>query len=141
MSITRRATFRLYPSKTQNEKLHYWRKLHKLLYYPCKAGWKACSSGKNGYLKLSNLGNIQMRGQARDWGIAKTCTILFKQGKWYASITVDCVPVRPQTDTGALGLDFGYLIQNNSTKQQQQRLYFFLLCKYSSIQNLIYTAI
>ncbi|BAZ24732.1 putative transposase IS605 family protein [Kalymmatonema gypsitolerans NIES-4073] len=48
-----------------------------------------------------------MRGQARDWGKPKTCTIIFKQGKWYASITVDCVPTRPQTDTGAVGLDFG----------------------------------
>ena len=186
MSITRRVTFRLYPSKMQNNKMHLWRKLHKLLYnacvshritqykqfgksinyfdqqnclpefkecwveykelgshalqatvkrvdyafnrffrlksgyprfksarkykgwtYPCKAGWKACTEGKNGYLKLSNLGNVQMRGQAKDWGSPKTCTILFKQGKWYASITVDCVPTRTQTDNGAIGLDFG----------------------------------
>ena len=202
MSITRRVTFRLYPSVVQNNKLHYWRKLHKLLYnacvshrttqykqfgesidyfdqqnclpafkecwteykelgshalqatvkrvdfaflrffriksgypkfkssrlykgwtYPCKAGWKACTSGKNGYLKLSNLGNVKMRGQARDWGVPKTCTILFKQGKWYASITVECVPSRIQTNAGAfrrpkvgesalpingaVGLDFG----------------------------------
>jgi putative transposase len=35
MSITRRITFRLYPSKAQNEKLHYWRKLHKHLYNAC----------------------------------------------------------------------------------------------------------
>ena len=186
MSITRRVTFRLYPNSVQNNKLHYWRKLHKLLYnacvshritqykqfgksinyfdqqnclpqfkecwteykelgshalqatvkradfafqrffkiksgypkfkssrkykgwtYPCKAGWKACTDGKNGYLKLSNLGNIKIRGQARDWGTPKTCTILFKQGKWYASITVDCVPNRVQTNKGAVGLDFG----------------------------------
>ena len=186
MSITRRVTFRLYPNVVQNNKLHYWRKLHKLLYnacishrttqykqfnksinyfdqqnclpefkecwieykelgshtlqatvkradfafqrffklksgypkfkssrrykgwtYPCKAGWKACTEGKNGYLKLTNLGNIKMRGQSRDWGIPKTCTILFKQGKWYASITVSCNPSRPQTDKGAIGLDFG----------------------------------
>ncbi len=203
MSITRRVTFRLYPSKAQNERLHYWRKLHKLLYnacvsqrstdyqqfgksidyfdqqnclpefkecwteykelgshalqatvkrvdfafqrffklksgypkfksarrykgwtYPCKAGWKACTEGKNGYLKLSNFGNVRMRGQAKDWGIPKTCTILFKQGKWYASITVDCetarscwfptksdcrgcLPVRAKTDNGTVGLDFG----------------------------------
>jgi putative transposase len=185
-ALVRRVTFRLYPSKAQNERLHYWRKLHKLLYnacvsqrstdykqfgksinyfdqqnclpefkecwteykelgshalqatvkrvdfafqrffklksgypkfksarrykgwtYPCKAGWKACTEGKNGYLKLTNLGNIQMRGQARDWGIPKTCTILFKQGKWYASITVECLPTRVQTDTGSVGLDFG----------------------------------
>ncbi|AFZ37535.1 transposase IS891/IS1136/IS1341 family [Stanieria cyanosphaera PCC 7437] len=183
---TKRITFRLYPTKTQNQQLHYWRKLHCLLYnacayhrktsykrfgksvsyydqqnclpefkdcwaeykelgshalqatvkrvdyaftrffklksgypkfkssrfykgwtYPCKAGWKACSSGKNGYLKLTNIGNIKMRGQARDWGIPKTCTMMFKQGKWYASITVDCLPSRLQTDKGAVGLDFG----------------------------------
>ncbi len=183
---TKRITFRLYPNKSQNEKLHYWRKLHKLLYnacvshrstqykqfgksinyfdqqnclpefkdcwieykelgshalqgtikrvdygfcrffklksgypkfkssrkykgwtYPCQSGWKACTSGKNGYLKLTNLGNIKMRGEARDWGTPKTCTILFKQGKWYASITVDCLPTRVQTDKGAVGLDFG----------------------------------
>ena len=182
----KRITFRLYPNKAQNNKLHYWRRLHQLLYnacvehrrtsyqhfgksinyldqqnclpefkncwveykelgshalqatvkrvdfafqrffklksgypkfkanrlykgwtYPCQAGWKACTEGKNGYLKLTNLGNIKMRGQARDWGNPKTCTILFKQGKWYASITVDCVPSRIQTDKGAIGLDFG----------------------------------
>ncbi|MEM7555922.1 MAG: transposase [Cyanobacteria bacterium P01_A01_bin.84] len=183
---TKRITFRLYPSKMQNDKMHYWRRLHKDLYnacvehrktsykefgksvsyydqqnclpdfkeewgeykelgshalqdtikrvdfafkrffklksgypkfkasrkykgwtYPCKSGWKACTNGKNGYLKISNLGNLKMRGQARDWGIPKTCTIMFKQGKWYASITVDCFPARPTTDTGAIGLDFG----------------------------------
>ena len=182
----KRVTFRLYPNKTQNQQLHYWRRLHCYLYnacvehrqtsykkfgksvnyfdqqnalpefkecwteykqlgshalqatvkrvdyayqrffkiksgypkfkssrrykgwtYPCKAGWKACTEGKNGYLKLTNLGNIKMRGQARDWGTPKTCTILFKQGKWYASITVDCLPSRSQTDKGAIGLDFG----------------------------------
>lgn len=75
--------------------------------YPCSSGWKACTAGKNGYLKLSNLGNVKMRGQARDWGTPKTCTILFKQGKWYASITINCVATRPKTGTGAIGLDFG----------------------------------
>ena len=183
---TKRITFRLYPSKTQENKMHYWRKLHQLLYnaciehrrtsykrlgksvnyfdqqnclpefkecwieykelgshalqatvkradyafqrffklksgspkfkafrrykgwtYPCKSGWKACTEGQNGYLKITNLGSIKMRGQARDWGTPKTCTILFKQGKWYASITVNCIPSRVQTDKGAIGLDFG----------------------------------
>jgi len=32
MRQTRRITFRLYPNKTQEQKLHYFRKLHKLLY-------------------------------------------------------------------------------------------------------------
>ena len=186
MSVTRRVTFRLYPTKTQVKKLHYWRKLHQLLYnaclsyrkveyqrfdrsvgyfeqqnclpafkecwteykelgshalqatvkrvdfafgrffnglggypkfksarlyqgwtYPCKSGWKALTDGRHGKLKLSNVsGNIQMRGQARTWGIPTTCTILYKQGKWYASITVKCEPKR-KTDSGAVGIDFG----------------------------------
>ncbi len=182
---TRRITYRLYPNKQQESKLHYWRKLHKYLYnaclyqrkveyekfgksisyyeqqntlpafkecweeykelgshalqatvkrvdfaykrffqklggrpkfkssrnyrgwtYPCKAGWKATTNGDNGYLCLTHLGNIQMRGKARQWGIPTTCTVIWKQGKWYASITVDCNPVR-ETGTGAIGLDFG----------------------------------
>jgi putative transposase len=197
MSITRRVTFRLYPSKTQNQKLHYWRDLHKLLYnacvsqrstdykqfgksinyfdqqnclpefkqcwteykelgshalqatvkrvdfafqrffklksgypkfkssrhykgwtYPCKAGWKACTEGRNGYLRLSNLGNVQMRGQARTWGTPATCTILFTQGKWYASISVHCKPVR-STGCSAIGIDLGCKDAITlSTKQQ-----------------------
>lgn len=178
-------TFRIYPNKTQEKKLHYWRKLHKDLYnacvynrktqykkfghsvdyfeqqnslpefkevwvefkelgshalqatvkrvdiafqrffklksgypkfkssrnyrgwtYPDKAGWKLESNGHHGFLTLSNLGRMSVRGKARDWGTLKTCTISFKQGKWFASITVECNPSR-QTGTGAIGLDFG----------------------------------
>jgi putative transposase len=50
-----------------------------------------------------------MRGQARDWGKPKTCTIMYKQGKWFASITVDVIPQRPTTNIGAVGIDFGVL--------------------------------
>ena len=32
---TKRVTFRLYPNKAQNEKMHYWRRLHKDLYNAC----------------------------------------------------------------------------------------------------------
>ena len=31
----KRVTFRLYPNKAQNDKLHYWRRLHQLLYNAC----------------------------------------------------------------------------------------------------------
>jgi putative transposase len=187
MSITRRITFRLYPSQSQAVKLNYWRRLHKDLYnaclahrqveyrrngrsisyydqqnllpefkqewgeyielgshalqatvkrvdfayqrffkglggypkfkssrhyqgwtYPCKAGWKTHTTGKNGYLELSNLGQIQMRGQARTWGTPTTCTLMLKNGLWYASITVICKPVRA-TGIGSIGADFGCL--------------------------------
>jgi len=187
MMLTRRVTFRLYPNKFQESKLHYWRKLHKDLYnaclserktayqregrsinyfdqqnalprfkecwsdykelgsqalqatvkrvdfafqrffqglgkyprfkssrfyrgwtYPGTAGWKASSGGKNGYLELSNLGKLQMRGEARSWGTPTTCTIVWQNNKWYASITVKC-NVERETGTGAVGIDIGTL--------------------------------
>lgn len=76
--------------------------------YPDSSGWKALTNGDNGHLEITNLGRIQMRGQARTWGKPTTCTIVHRNGKWYASITVQCVPIR-ETDTGAIGLDFGCL--------------------------------
>ncbi len=74
--------------------------------YPCKSGWKAQSNGKNGHLSITNLGKIQMRGQARTWGVPTTCTIIFRNGKWFASITVQCEPTR-KTDTESIGIDLG----------------------------------
>jgi putative transposase len=74
--------------------------------YPCKAGWKIETDGGNGHLAISNLGRMQMRGQARTWGKPTTCTIFFQHGKWYASVTVQCQPVR-LTGAGAVGIDLG----------------------------------
>jgi putative transposase len=74
--------------------------------YPAFSGWKAKTDGKNGHLDLSNIGQIQMRGKARTWGAPTTCTIVYRHGKWYASITVQCVPIR-STGEGAIGLDLG----------------------------------
>ena len=185
MSITRRVTYKLYPNRQQDAKMHYWRRLHASLYnaavynrktqyqkfghsvnyleqqnslpdfkavwpeykelgshalqatikrvdfafnrffkglggypkfkasrrysgwtYPCGAGWQVETTRKNGYLTLSNLGKMQMRGKARHWGMPTTCTILFRNGCWYASITVQCQPQR-QTGTGSVGVDLG----------------------------------
>ena len=183
--VTRRVSFRLYPTQQQENQLHYWRRLHANLYnaavanritqwkrfkhsvnyleqqnclpefkevwpeyiecgsqalqatlkrvdfafqrffnglggypkfkasrrysgwsYPGIAGWKVETNGSNGYLNLSNLGRIQMRGTARTWGTPTTCTILCRTEKWYASITVKCQPSR-QTGEGAVGIDLG----------------------------------
>ncbi|ANV85943.1 transposase (plasmid) [Picosynechococcus sp. PCC 7003] len=183
--LTRRITYRIYPNKQQEQKLHYWRRLHCNLYnaaianrktqyqkfnhsvdyfeqqnslpefkrvwpefkelgshalqatlkrvdfafnrffkglggypkfkaarryggwtYPCGAGWKVETEGQHGYLKLSNVGRMQMRGKARTWGKPTTCTIFFRHGKWYASITVKCEPKREAGD-GSVGIDLG----------------------------------
>ncbi len=202
MIVTRRVTFRLYPNRSQEAKLHYWRRLHKDLYnscvshrktqyqrfrrsisyydqqnalptfkdewieykdlgsqalqatvkrvdyafssffkglgkypkfkssryyrgwtYPGIAGWKAQTTGDNGYLELSNLGQIQMRGKARTWGTPTTCTIVWKNAKWHASITVQC-DVQRETGACAVGLDIGTLTAvafNDGTKVENPR--------------------
>jgi putative transposase len=40
------------------------------------------------------------------WGLTSTCTIIFHHGKWYAFITVNCMPQR-STGNGAVGIDLG----------------------------------
>jgi putative transposase len=75
--------------------------------YPSFVGWKAHTIGDNGYLELSNLGQIQMRGKAKTWGTPTTCTIVHRHGKWYASITVNCEALPRELGTGAIGIDFG----------------------------------
>lgn len=74
--------------------------------YPCQQSWQALTDGQHGRLKLTNLGEIRMRGKARTWGEPTTCTLLMRAGKWYASITVKCEPVRA-TAGGSIGLDLG----------------------------------
>jgi len=78
--------------------------------YPSQAGWKAHTIGDNGYLDLAKIGSIQIRGKARVWGTPTTCTIVYRNGKWYASITVELTELllsARQTDFGAVGIDFG----------------------------------
>lgn len=78
--------------------------------YPDCAGFKVESEGKNGYLNLSKIGRIQMRGQAKHWGNPTTCTIVYRSNKWYASITVNVLEQVLKPDTlpvGAIGIDLG----------------------------------
>lgn len=48
-----------------------------------------------------------MRGKAKFWGVPTTCTIVYRHGKWYASITINCEPVSRELGTGSIGIDFG----------------------------------
>ena len=60
--------------------------------YPAKSGWKVNSNGKHGTVTLNDLGiTLKMRGQAKQWGIPTTLTIVYKpnNNQWFASVTVD----------------------------------------------------
>jgi putative transposase len=79
--------------------------------YPSFTGWKAHSTGDNGYLELAKIGQIQMRGKARLWGHPKAMDIVYRNGKWYASIVleVDEILLRDsrKTDNGIIAIDLG----------------------------------
>ena len=60
----------------------------------------------NGRLRLSGIGTIQVRGRARTAGQVKTCDIQLKSGRWYATITIACVP-RRTGGIAAVGIDWG----------------------------------
>ncbi len=82
-------------------------------------GWKlegqgadAKSGMKHGYLKLSGIGPIKLRGKARTPGVPKTCEILHKQGRWYASVTVACEPAR---QSGSRGMAFDWGVKTFAT--------------------------
>lgn len=71
-------------------------------------GWRLIPGERmqHGRLRLSGIGTVKIRGKARTMGKAKTCEIQHKDGRWYASITVECSPQR-QSGTLAAGMDWG----------------------------------
>lgn len=71
-------------------------------------GWRFMPGDgmRHGHLRLSGVGVLAMRGKARTAGTPKTCEILHKDGKWYASVTLDGEPFR-QGGRDACGLDWG----------------------------------
>ncbi|MDD1415992.1 transposase [Dolichospermum sp. ST_con] len=79
--------------------------------YPSFTGWKALSTGDNGYLELSKIGQIQMRGKARLWGHPKALDIVYRNGKWYASIVLEIddtlLKNSRKTDNGIIAIDLG----------------------------------
>jgi putative transposase len=79
--------------------------------YPSFTGWKVHSTGDNGYLELAKIGQIQMRGQARLWGHPKALDIVYRNGKWYASIVLEVdetlLKNSRKTDNGIIAIDLG----------------------------------
>ncbi|MCC5603017.1 RNA-guided endonuclease InsQ/TnpB family protein [Nostoc favosum] len=79
--------------------------------YPSFTGWKAHSTGDNGYLELAKIGQIQMRGKARVWGHPKAIDIVYRNGKWYASIVLEVDEIllknNRKTDNGIIAIDLG----------------------------------
>jgi putative transposase len=74
---------------------------------------------KHGKIRLSGIGLISLRGKARTQGLVKTCEILHKTGKWYASVTIACHPKR-ECGKSAVGFDWGvetFLVTRDTNDQ------------------------
>lgn len=71
-------------------------------------GWRLLPGEglRHGRLRLSGVGAVKIRGKARTNGPPKTCEIQHKDGRWYASITVECCPQR-EAGPLAAGMDWG----------------------------------
>lgn len=89
--------------------------------WPDPAGWKyqPAAGDKNGRLFIRKLGAIPARGKARTPGTPVSCTISYRGGKWYASIVVNCVPVR-KAGQQAVGMDLG--VQRMATFSNEDRI-------------------
>src|SRR5215475_1921253 len=61
---------------------------------------------QHGWLRLSGVGRVKIRGKAHTIGEPKTCEVQHKDGRWYASITVECCPQR-EAGPLAAGMDWG----------------------------------
>jgi putative transposase len=67
---------------------------------------------QHGRLRLSGVGHVRIRGNARTAGEPKTCDITYRHNKWYASITLAC---RPQRACGSASLAFDWGIETFAT--------------------------
>ena len=71
-------------------------------------GWRLVTNErmKHGTLRLSGVGTVAIRGKPRTPGTPKTCDLFCHNGRWYASVTLNCEPARQRGDKLG-GLDWG----------------------------------
>ena len=64
---------------------------------------------KNGTVRLSGIGEIELRGRGRFTGTPKTAEVIHKAGKWYLSVTynVEASVLARQQGTEAAAFDWG----------------------------------
>jgi putative transposase len=71
-------------------------------------GWRLLprEGMQHGRLRLAGIGHVRIRGDARTAGEPKTCDIVYRHGRWYASVVLACQPVRARgVDT--IAFDWG----------------------------------
>lgn len=70
-------------------------------------GWRFApgSDWRHGALRLSGVGHVKARGQARQGGEVRASEVLHRNGQWFLSQTLDVgVPLRERGGHAALAL-------------------------------------
>ena len=63
---------------------------------------------QHGSLRVSGVGQLRARGQARQGGEIRSSDLLFRHGRWYLSLTLDIGrPERERTGDEAMAFDWG----------------------------------
>ncbi|MHD0644951.1 RNA-guided endonuclease InsQ/TnpB family protein [Pseudomonas aeruginosa] len=73
-------------------------------------GWRFTpgQDWKHGILRIGGVGHIRCRGQARQGGKICASDLLFRNGTWYLSLTVELSHIlRERTSSAAVGIDWG----------------------------------
>lgn len=74
--------------------------------YEDKGGWSLTwRDGKRADLRIMGLGTIKARGNPPHRGEVRACTVMYRDGAWWASIVMDC-PARRACGTHALTVRF-----------------------------------
>jgi putative transposase len=61
---------------------------------------------RSGRIRITGVGLVRVRGRARLPGRPKTCDLTKQNGKWYASVVLECEPHREHGE-GACAFDWG----------------------------------
>ena len=73
-------------------------------------GWRFSPGAdwRHGVLRLTGVGHVKARGQARQGGEIRASEVLHRAGQWFLSLTVDVgTPQRERTGHAALSYDWG----------------------------------
>lgn len=73
-------------------------------------GWRLfVGEGRKHSLRIHGIGELRLRGKGRFAGVPKTCEVIYKQGKWYISVTfeVDSAQIARAKGKDTAAFDWG----------------------------------
>jgi putative transposase len=104
--------FRRLKAGNENPGFPRFKSLHRFRGWGYKAhgdGWKLhLREKKHGAVYLADVGIVKIRGKARNLnGIPKSAEIIYKNGEWFLSVSMEYEIIQRASGTKAMGMDWG----------------------------------